>query len=216
MTPGPKGPGLPRLQAILDVDAARAAGLVPPDLLLAFLDGGATWIQVRAKQLASKPLLELCDAAVKTAASYRASIIVNDRADIAALSGAGGVHVGQDDLPPAAARTIVGSDRIVGYSTHTIEQVRLAAREPVSYIAVGPVFGTRSKNTGYEAVGLALVTAAAHEAAPTPLVAIGGITLDTAASVIEAGAASVAVISDLLVTGDARGRVGAYLSRLRV
>jgi thiamine-phosphate pyrophosphorylase len=209
----------PRLQAILDVDAAAAAPQPILDLLRAFLDGGATWIQVRAKTLASGPLLDLCGQAVKTAAAYGASIIVNDRADVAALSGAGGVHVGQDDLPVAAARALVGGDSVVGYSTHTIEQVRAAAREPVSYIAVGPVFGTRSKDTGYQAVGLALVTAAARAAGPIPLVAIGGITLDSAASVIDAGAASVAVISDLLVTGDARGRVSSYVqmfSRLRV
>ena len=209
----------PRLQAILDVDVATRAGWAAHDLLVAFLDGGATWIQVRAKQLPSNALLELCDDAVKAAAGYGASVIVNDRADLAALSGAGGVHVGQDDLAPAAARALVGPSAVVGYSTHTVEQVRKAADEPVSYIAVGPVFGTRSKDTGYEAVGLDLVAAASREARGIQVVAIGGITLDNTASVIGAGAASVAVISDLLVTGDPRERIGAYLqmfSRYRV
>ena len=201
---------LPRLQAILDVDAAAAAGWPARDLLAAFLDGGAQCIQVRAKQLASGPLLELCELAVRDAASYQAAIIVNDRADLAALSGASGVHVGQDDLAPAAARALVGAEAIVGYSTHTEEQIRDAVNEPVSYIAVGPIFGTRSKDTGYDAVGLARVTAAARIAGRIPVVAIGGITLETAPAVLAAGAASVAVIGDLLVGKDPAGRVAAY------
>jgi len=171
-------------------------------------------IQVRAKALASGPLLELCSLAVKEAAPYRAGVIVNDRADVAVLAGAAGVHVGQDDLTPGAARAVVGAEAIVGYSTHTVEQVQTALREPVSYIAVGPVFGTRTKNTGHDAVGLDLVATAARLAAPRPVVAIGGITLENASSVIAAGAASVAIISDLLVDRDVTGRTRAYLRRL--
>lgn len=201
---------LPRLQAILDVDAAGAAGWAVRDLLAALLDGGAQCIQLRAKHLASGPLLELCELAVREAAPYRAAIIVNDRADLAALSGAAGVHVGQDDLAPAAARALVGADAIVGYSTHTVQQIQDAVSEPVSYIAVGPVFGTRSKATGYDAVGLELVTAAARAAGAIPIVAIGGITLESAPAVLAAGAASVAVIGDLLAGNDPAGRVAAY------
>ena len=201
---------LPRLQAILDVDAAGAAGWAVRDLLAALLNGGAQCIQLRAKHLASGPLLELCELAVREAAPYRAAIIVNDRADLAALSGAAGVHVGQDDLAPAAARALVGADAIVGYSTHTVEQIQEAVNEPVSYIAVGPVFGTGSKDTGYEAVGLDRVTAAARIAGRIPIVAIGGITLETAPAVMAAGAASVAVIGDLLEGNDPAGRVAAY------
>jgi thiamine-phosphate pyrophosphorylase len=212
--PGPKGPGLPILQAILDVDAAAAAGWSPADLLAAFLDGGAQCIQIRAKHLASGALLALCEHAVQAAARYQASIIVNDRADLARMCGAAGVHVGQDDLAPAAARAIVGAGAIVGYSTHSLEQVRAATAEPVSYIAVGPVFGTRSKDTGYDAVGLHLVTAAATAAGAIPIVAIGGITLDTASSVLAAGAASVAVIGDLLVGNDPTKRIAVYRGTL--
>lgn len=215
--PGPQGPGLPafsRLQAILDIDAAGAASWAVRDLLAAFLDGGARCIQIRAKHLASGPLLELCELAVTEAAPYRAAVIVNDRADLAVLAHAAGVHVGQDDLAPGAARALVGPDAIVGYSTHTIEQVQAAVNDPVSYIAVGPVFGTRTKETGHGAVGLDCVAAAARLAAPRPVVAIGGITLDNAASVIEAGAAAVAIISDLLVDRDVAGRTRAYLRRL--
>jgi thiamine-phosphate pyrophosphorylase len=126
------------------------------------------------------------------------------------MSGAAGVHVGQEDLAPAAARAIVGPGAIVGFSTHTLDQVRAAAREPVSYIAVGPVFGTTSKDTGYTAIGLEFVTAAAQAAGSIPIVAIGGITLETAPAVLAAGAAAVAVIGDLLAGNDPVRRVAAY------
>ena len=171
-------------------------------------------IQIRAKCLASAPFLDLADRLVDVAAAAGAAVIVNDRADIARMSGAAGVHVGQDDLAPRDARAIVGPDAIVGYSTHTIEQVRAAHGEPVSYIAVGPVFGTNTKDTGYQAVGLDLVSAAANAAGPVPIVAIGGIKLENARSVLEAGAAAVAVISDLLTGGDPQGRIAAYLQAL--
>ncbi len=146
----------------------------------------------------------------------RGRIIVNDRADIAWLAGAAGVHVGQDDLPPGATRRIVGPDAVVGWSTHTPEQLVASRAEPISYLAIGPVFRTSTKDTGYDSVGLDRVRAAAEEAhrRPIPLVAIGGITLDRAQAVIDAGADSVAVITDLLVTNDPRARVEAYLALL--
>ncbi len=149
---------------------------------------------------------------VAAATAYAATVIVNDRADLARMAGAAGVHVGQDDLPPAAARALLGPAAIVGYSTHTIEQVAAATLQPVTYIAVGPVFGTTSKDTGYDSVGLDLVARAVRAAGGTPVVAIGGITLATAMSVIEAGAASVAVIGDLVT--DPEARVAAYVRRL--
>jgi thiamine-phosphate pyrophosphorylase len=205
----------PRLHAIADVDAAATAGWALPELIKAFLDGGAPLIQVRAKRLPSAPFLELCDLAVELARPYGAAVIVNDRADLARLSGAAGVHVGQDDLRPAEARAIVGGDKMVGYSTHTAAQVEAGAAQLVDYIAVGPVFGTRTKDTGYEAVGLELVADAVRRARRRPIVAIGGITLETAAAVIAAGAAGVAVISDLFVDGDPAARVAAYLRTIR-
>jgi thiamine-phosphate pyrophosphorylase len=151
---------------------------------------------------------------VVTAAAGRAAVVVNDRADVARLCGASAVHVGQDDLSPADARAIVGPGVAIGFSTHTLEQVQAALREPVDYIAVGPIFGTRTKDTGYEAVGLDLVRAAARCAGGIPVVAIGGITLENARSVLDAGASAVAVISDLLVGNDPRGRIAAYLGAL--
>ncbi len=136
--------------------------------------------------------------------------------DIARLAAADGVHVGQDDLAPKDVRLVVGPAAIVGLSTHTIDQIDAAVMEPVCYVAVGPVFGTATKVTGYEAVGLERVRASAERAAAhsLPLVAIGGITLERAADVLDAGANSVAVISDLLKTGDPEARVRAYLDRL--
>lgn len=189
-----------RLYAILDVDAISARGLTPLPVSDVWLDAGIRLIQLRAKGLSSGAFQDLADEVVARAHSAGAQVIINDRADIAVLSGADGVHVGQDDLTPAQIRPLVGSNAIVGLSTHTDEQIAEAVVQPVSYIAIGPVFGTQTKDTGYRAVGLEQVSraASASRAAGLPLVAIGGITRANVASVIEAGADSVAVISDLL------------------
>jgi thiamine-phosphate pyrophosphorylase len=208
-------PASPRLHAILDIDVAATAGWQPAALAAAFLEGGARVIQVRAKRLASGPFLEVCEAVVALARAHRATVIVNDRVDLALMARADGVHLGQDDLPVSDARVLLGPHAIVGCSTHTVEQIEAAATLPCSYIAVGPVFGTRTKETGYDAVGLDRVAAAVARAGSRPVVAIGGIRLETAASVIAAGATAVAVISDLLATGDPAGRVAAYVSALR-
>jgi len=196
------------------VDASTRAGLIPLEVARAFLAAGARLLQVRAKTLGSRAFLELADACVSAALPCNASIIINDRVDIARLSGAAGVHVGQDDLSPSAARQLLGERAIVGVSTHTVPQIEAALRESVSYVAIGPVFSTGSKNTGYDAVGLTLVSTAARLAGHVPVVAIGGITLDNASSVIAAGAASVAVIGDLLAGGDPERRTRAFLQSL--
>jgi thiamine-phosphate pyrophosphorylase len=182
----------------------------------AFLEGGATFLQLRAKQRSSAWLLEQAERIVAMGADRGAHLIVNDRADVALVAGAAGVHVGQEDLAPAAVRALVGPDRLIGFSTHSTAQLDFAMRQPIDYVAVGPVFGTSSKNTGYEAVGLTLVEEAARRARAQGLglVAIGGITLENAPAVIRAGATSVAIISDLLATGDPRARVSQYLERL--
>jgi thiamine-phosphate pyrophosphorylase len=198
------------LHTIVDVDMAAQAGWAPLDLARACLDGGARLLQLRAKHLASGAFLTLCDGLVQAAAPYRASIIVNDRADLAVLAGAAGVHVGQEDLAPAQARRLLGPAAIVGFSTHTVAQIEAAVLEPISYLAVGPVFGTNTKDTGYSAVGLELVSTAVRLAGAIPVVAIGGITLATAPAVWRAGAAAVAVISDLVSNGDPAARVASY------
>jgi thiamine-phosphate pyrophosphorylase len=157
-------------------------------------------------------MLELAERVVSIAAEHGAAVIVNDRVDVARIARAAGVHVGQDDLPPSQARELLGADAIVGFSTHSLAQIRAALAEPVTYLAVGPIFGTRTKDTGYAAVGLELVAEAARTAG-TPIVAIGGITLESAPSVLAAGATCVAVVGDLLV-GDPAARVRAYVERL--
>jgi len=167
-------------------------------------------IQLRAKSLPSAAFLSLCDDVIPAAGAAGARVIVNDRVDLARLCGAAGVHVGQEDVPPGAARAQLGPSAIVGLSTHTIEQVEAAAREPVTYIAVGPVFGTATKATGYDAVGLDLVRAAVDLAGGLPVVAIGGITLERAPEVLASGASAVAVISDLVRGGDPAARVAAF------
>jgi thiamine-phosphate pyrophosphorylase len=207
---------IPTLNAIIDTDAAVRSGWPPLDLARAFLAGGARFLQLRAKNLPGGEFLALASAVVELAHAHDALVIVNDRADIARLAGAVGVHVGQEDLAPRAVRALLGDGAIVGLSTHTVEQLDASSGEPVDYVAIGPVFGTTSKVTGYEAVGLDRVRAAAARLAPRglPLVAIGGITLETAAAVIEAGATSVAVIGDLLGSGDPEARVRTFLARL--
>ncbi len=204
----------PVLNAIVDVAVCRRAGWDPIDYASALLDGGATFLQLRAKELTSSAILAVSDAVMARAESYQAAVIINDRADVAMLSGASGVHVGQDDLSVDDVRAIVGPKRIVGLSTHTPPQIQAALQTTASYVAVGPVFGTETKDTGYDSVGVALISLA-RRATDRPLVAIGGVTLDNATEALGAGATMVAVISDLLVGGHPSRRVSEYLERLK-
>ena len=213
------------LNAIIDVDVADRRGWTPIDLASACINGGARFLQIRAKALSGAAFLELTSRICAIAHPAGAVVVVNDRVDIARIAGADGVHVGQDDLTPAAARKLIGPAAILGLSTHTESQIDAALSQPVTYVAVGPIFGTVTKATGYTAVGLDRVRYAADAiqagraggagtASPYELVAIGGITLDRAAAAIEAGATAVAVITDLIAGGDPEGRVRAYLARL--
>lgn len=203
----------PPLYAIADDDAARAAGLALDDVALGFLAGGARLLQIRSKQLESRDLLRVIDRVVERASDTGAEVIVNDRVDLMMIARAAGVHLGQTDLPPAAVRSLVGPDPIVGFSTHTREQVDRAAALPITYLAVGPVFATGTKDTGYSPVGLDLVRYA-RRVFDRPIVAIGGISLDRAQAVLDAGADAVAVISDLLSSGRPAARVAEYLSHI--
>lgn len=212
----------PPLYAILDEETGVRAGWSVPALARACLAGGARLLQVRAKRATGGALLAMCEEVVSEARRHGAMVIVNDRADISVAAGASGVHLGQDDLPVAAVQHAFPSLAVIGVSTHSPEQFERAVAGPASYVAVGPVFETGTKATGYTAVGLELVRYAARRlggssgqpSAARALVAIGGITLERAPQVIEAGATSVAVISDLLSTGDPEGRVRQYVARL--
>ena len=204
------------MYAIVDADVCAAASRAPLDVARAFLSAGAQWMQLRCKAMASGAFLELANQTLEYSRTAGAVLIINDRADVAAIAEADGLHVGQTDLTAADSRTVIGPAPILGLSTHTREQWDVAVREPISYLAVGPTFGTGTKETGYSAVGLEVVARAATAASAhrLPVVAIGGITIDNAASVIEAGASSVAVISDLL-KGDPEARCRAFLRMLQ-
>ena len=175
--------------------------------------GGARLLQLRAKGEPSGTLLEWADRLVAAARPTGAGIVINDRADVAVMAGAEGVHIGQEDVPVEAAREVVGVSRIVGVSTHTQEQIDRALETSASYVAVGPIFETGTKETGYSARGLELVTYAAGRG--KPVVAIGGITLDRAPAVVAAGASGLAVISDLLTGNDPEERVRAFAEALK-
>jgi thiamine-phosphate pyrophosphorylase len=205
-----------RLYVVCDAELCASRGWDLADYAAQCFDGGATLVQIRAKRLAARDLLNATAAILRRAEAVSATVIVNDRGDIARMAGAAGVHVGQDDLTPLQVRAVVGHDAIVGLSTHTAEQLDAALRQPINYVAVGPVFATGTKATGYEPIGVEAVRAAASMASSRrlPLVCIGGVTLERAQSVIEAGAQSVAVISDLLTTGRPAQRVQEFLNAL--
>ncbi len=208
---------LPRLYPILDTAALASRGMRAETAARAMIEAGARILQFRHKE---HFLRAVFDEAARIAALCReagALFVIDDRADVAALLGAG-VHVGQQDLPPAAARRIVGPGAVVGFSTHNAAQLAAAAGEPADYLAIGPIFATRSKEKPDPELGIAELSRLRGLAAK-PLVAIGGITLGTAPAVLEAGADAVAVIAallpDPLTEAALRARVKEWLNLLR-
>ena len=200
------------LYPIIDTGVCSAAGEDPATVADACLAGGARILQLRDKTGSSAAFLALADRLVQRARASDALIVVNDRADIARLSGAWGVHVGQDDLDVVHARRIVGPAAVVGISTHDEAQIDAALQSDATYVAVGPIFGTATKDTGYSARGLDLIRYAANRG--KPIVAIGGMTLDRVQRVTEAGASGLAVISDLLATGNPEARIRDFIARI--
>jgi thiamine-phosphate pyrophosphorylase len=208
---------LPRLYAILDSSCFSSA----EEMLRAadkWTMAGVTLLQYRDKSgnapamLANaRALLEICNAADRRT-STQVTLIMNDRADLCLAAGFAGVHVGQDDLSPAGARKTIGTERWLGVSTHNPSQVSAADETTADYIAIGPVFATASKANPDPVVGLDGVRQA-RKLTSKPLVAIGGITRQNCLSVIQAGADSVAVISDLV--RDPGKSVEEFLSILR-
>ncbi len=180
---------------------SSTAGRPLPSIVADLVAGGATLIQIRDKQADARGLYDAVCAALKLARPRGAQVIVNDRADVAKAAGADGVHLGQDDLDPAAARAILGPSAIIGYSTHNIAQAAAADRLPVDYLAIGPVFETLTKADPDPAVGLEGVRAA-RAVTTKPLVAIGGIDAPRIAAVRAAGADAAALISALYVAPD--------------
>ncbi len=199
----------PALYAILDATPGQ-----PTESLLTLARvlaaAGVQLMQLRAKHLPPRQFQEMSRVLV-AAAPVAVRIIVNDRPDIASIAAAAGVHVGQEDLPVAAARQFCPAPQWVGISTHNLEQLRAAQRTSADYIAVGPIFPTATKANPDPVVGLEFLRAA-RKLTRKPLVAIGGITVQSAGEVFRAGADSVAVISDLLNAPDPAQRAREYLA----
>jgi thiamine-phosphate pyrophosphorylase len=196
---------LPHLYPILDAELLAARSLSLTAVASELRAAGVTLLQYRDKNGSPREILSACATLRKAFFSSDCRLILNDRADLALLAGFDGVHVGQDDLSPEDARRIVGPDRIVGVSTHTYEQVRIADRSCADYIAIGPVFVTRTKRNPDPVIGLEGVRHA-RSITHKPLVAIGGIARANARTVLDAGANSVAVISALFANGQTVGR----------
>ena len=200
----------PALYAILDATPALSS-----ESALSFANklasAGVELLQLRAKNLTPRQFHDLAHALISGLASHPVRVMINDRADIAAMVGAHGVHVGQEDLPVAHARKICPSPQWVGVSTHNLEQLRAADLTSADYIAVGPVFPTVTKENPDPVVGLEFLRAA-RKITRKPLVAIGGITVQSAGEVFRAGADSAAVISDLALAPDPAQRAREYLA----
>jgi thiamine-phosphate pyrophosphorylase len=186
---------LPKLYAITD---ARLTNLSHAEQVLRLSRGGARLIQLREKHAGGREFFAAAEEALRAARGRGVRLIINDRVDIALALGADGVHLGQDDLPPLAARSILGERAVIGFSTHNIEQAEAAARLPIDYLAIGPVFATSSKENPDPVVGLDGLRRVRQAVPNLPLVAIGGITPENAQETLAAGADSLAVISALL------------------
>jgi len=185
---------LPRLYVILD---AALLTIPETECALQLVDAGVRLIQYRNKAASSRELLESSRRLSTALAPGGVTFVVNDRADVAALADARGVHVGQEDLSVEDARAVVGPDKLVGVSTHNRAQFEQAATSSADYIAVGPIFSTSTKANPDPVVGMEFIRRI-RPLTYKPIVAIGGITLERATEVVRAGADSVAVISDIL------------------
>ena len=201
---------LPRLYVILD-----AALLTVPetDCAQELATAGVRLLQYRNKRASGRELFETSKKLLLLLSPLGVSLVVNDRPDVAAVAGANGVHVGQEDLGVEEVRRVVGAEKLVGVSTHNLEQFERAAASSVDYIAVGPIFTTGTKSNLDPVVGTQFI----REVRPLtdkPIVAIGGITLQRAPEIIESGADSVAVISDILRAPEPAARARQYIDLL--
>ena len=201
---------LPKLYPITDT---LISGLSHAEQVERLAAGGAYLIQLREKRASPREFYHAALDAVFVAHRLGVQIIINDRVDIAIAVGADGVHLGQTDLPPERARVLLGENGIIGFSTHNLKQALEADSAPVDYVAIGPVFRTASKEEPDKVVGLETVTKVRLRISK-PLVAIGGITMDSACAVLEAGADSVAVISAVLSAGDIAEQTRRFLDVL--
>ncbi|NLT66366.1 MAG: thiamine phosphate synthase [Acidobacteria bacterium] len=201
---------LPPVYPITDRKLSRRPSHL--SILKDLVRGGATLVQIRDKSTPLQELLRDLTKCVDFAIGKGVTLVVNDRCDLALSSGAMGVHLGQDDLPPDAARSLLGNDRIIGFSTHSSVQARRAFGLPIQYIGFGPVYETSTKDNPSPAVGIQRLRRICA-ISPLPVVAIGGIRLARVPEILAAGAASVAVISDLMKSRDLARRMELYLKK---
>jgi len=190
---------LPKIYPITDTQLSR---LTHAEQVARLIEGGASLIQLRDKISSPREFYRQAAAALQVAHHHGARLIINDRVDIALALKADGVHLGQTDFPVEAARHLLGKEAIIGFSTHNAEQARLAMALPVDYLALGPIFPTRSKDNPDPITGLTALEEVVTIKGCLPLVAIGGIKVENVLDVLRAGADAVAVISELLAYPD--------------
>lgn len=203
---------LPLLYGITDIDISGCTSHFEAAKRL--MESGVELVQLRSKGSSDAAFYEEAVRSVRLSVSFHARVIVNDRVDIALASGAHGVHLGQDDLPPEKARTILGNMSLIGVSTHSLEEAMEASRKRVDYIAVGPIYSTQTKESKNVPVGSETL-AEIRKVIRKPIVGIGGINLENASEVMRSGADTVAVISDLLGAQDISLRAQQYFDLLR-
>ncbi len=206
---------LPRFYPILDPEIAARHGIDPVAAAEQILEGGAKILQFRYKGFFSREVFAQLERVAELCRDAGVLFVVNDRADLAAITGAA-LHLGQDDLTPSAARKVVGAETLIGFSTHNERQLRAAAAEPANYLALGPIFGTSSKVNPDPIVGLEELRRL-RPLTDRPLVAIGGIMRGNVQAVLAAGADSVAIIGDLFGRdGNVRARTQEWVSLTRI
>jgi thiamine-phosphate pyrophosphorylase len=191
-------PGSFRLRTVYPITDTEISGLSHANQVAALAGAGARLVQLRDKHAPAWQFYREAEAALSVAEQLGVQLIINDRVDMALALNAPGVHLGQDDLPPEAARRLLGDEIVIGYSTHSVAQAQQAAKLPINYLAIGPIFETKTKSDTSPVVGLEGLRRVRDTIGPLPLVAIGGITPTNAREVLEAGADSVAMISGLL------------------
>jgi thiamine-phosphate pyrophosphorylase len=203
---------LPPVYPITDKQLARRTSHL--SILKELVRGGARLVQLRDKSTPIHQLLPDLRRCVEFACEKGVTLIINDRCDLVLSSGAMGVHLGQEDLPPEAARSVLGRAKIIGFSTHSLRQVQQSLHLPIQYIGFGPIYPTSTKQNPSSAVGLRQLSRAC-KASSVPVVAIGGIGLEQVPDVLEAGAASVAVISALMRAKDLAIQMQRFLEKSR-
>lgn len=188
------------LPPVYPITDTQISGLSHAEQVALFAQAGATLVQLREKRAPALKFYEEAKAALAVAAERGLQVIINDRVDIALALGVTGVHLGQDDLPPEAARRLLGDDAVIGYSTHSVVQAIEASTFPIDYLAIGPIFATSTKENPDALVGLDGLRAVRSAVGNLPLVAIGGITAGNTSEVLQAGADSAAMISGLWIS----------------